>query len=347
MCTSKRARACWQKRRVTGLKHKIGIIGGTGFIGTSLARRFVENFQVKILDVKTPPKDLEKVVTYTRCDIRDYGEVTKGLDDVNLVIHAAIVQIPLINEQRRLGYEVNVIGTQNICRAVEENPNVKGMILAGSWHTVGERELKGIIDEEFGFRPDKVEDRARLYALSKIAQESIVRFYDEMSDKIYGIIRMGTVLGKGMPEKTAANIFIKRGLKGEAITPYKHSMHRPMLYVNIGDICRAFEAYAKKILDNEIEKSGNSLAHIVNVYYPEPITILELAEIVKESVIDCTGGKVRSKIEIVDKGIPLLFSKEDKNRIKVDLKKAKKLLGLDKLKSPKESIREIVKLRTH
>jgi len=71
-----------------------------------------------------------------------------------LVIHTAIEQIPSINENKFLGYEVNVIGTQNICRAVEENPNAKGMILTGSWHTVGERELKGIIDEEFGFGPE-------------------------------------------------------------------------------------------------------------------------------------------------------------------------------------------------
>lgn len=107
---------------------------------------------------------------------------------MDLVIHTSIVQIPLINEEKRLGYEVNIVGTQNVCRAVEENARIKGMILTGSWHTIGERGLRGIIDEEFGFRPDKVEDRARLYALSKIAQECIVRFYDEMSDKIYGII---------------------------------------------------------------------------------------------------------------------------------------------------------------
>lgn len=327
------------------MKPKIAIVGGAGFVGKSLARHLSKKFEVKILDVKPIPEDLKGFVTHVHCDVRDYQEIANGLNDVGLVIHTAIVQIPLINENKSLGYEVNVIGTQNVCKAVEENPNVKGLILAGSWHTVGERELKGIIDEEFGFRPDKVEDRARLYALSKIAQESIVRFYDEMSDKICGIIRMGTVLGEGMPEKTAANIFIKRGLKGEAITPYKHSMHRPMLYINIGDICRAFEAYAKKILDNEIEKSGNSLAHIVNVYYPEPVTILELAEIVRESIIECTSGKVRPKIEIVDKNIPPIFAEEDKNLIGVDLKKAKKLLGLEKLKSPRESIREIVKLR--
>jgi len=330
---------------VKNLEPKIAIVGGAGFIGRSLARHFAEEFQVKVLDITSPPGDLDGLATNVLCDIRNHREIANGLDDVDLVIHTAIVQIPLINENKSLGYEVNVIGTQNVCKAVEENPNVKGMILAGSWHTVGERELKGIIDEEFGFRPDKVEDRARLYALSKIAQESIVRLYDEMSDKIYGIIRMGTVLGEGMPEKTAANIFTKRGLEGEAITPYKHSMHRPMLYVNIRDIRRAFEAYAKKILENRIEKSGNSLAHIVNVYYPEPITILELAEIVRESIIECTEGKAMPKIEILDKGIPSVFNEEDKYRISVNIQRARLFLGLKKLKSPRESIREIIRLQ--
>ena len=328
--------------QVKNLKPKIAIVGGAGFVGKSLARHLSENFQVKILDVQTPPKDL---VAYTYCDVRNYSEVADGLSDMDLTIHAAIVQIPLINENKSLGYEVNVIGTQNVCKAVEENPNIKGMILAGSWHTVGERELKGMINEEFGFRPDKVEGRARLYALSKIAQESIVRFYDEMSDKIYGIIRMGTVLGEGMPEKTAANIFMERGLKGEAITPYRHSMHRPMLYVDIGDICEAFETYVKKILSDEIVKGDNSLAHIVNVYYPGPVTILELAGIVRECIVECTCGKVMPKIEIVDNGIPSPFTKKDKGHIKVDISKAKKLFGLEKLKSPEDSIGEIVKSR--
>lgn len=327
------------------MKPKIGVVGGAGFVGKSLARHLSKEFEVKILDVKPIPEDLKRFVAHVHCDVRNYQEIANELNDVDLVIHTAIVQIPLINENKSLGYEVNVVGTQNVCRAVEENPNVKGMILAGSWHTIGEKQLKGIIDEEFGFRPDKVEDRARLYALSKIAQESIVRYYDEMSNKIYGIIRMGTILGEGMPEKTAANIFIDRGLRGEAITPFKHSMYRPMLYANINDICRAFEAFATKILDNKIKKSGNSLADIVNVYYPEPITILELAGIVEESILECAGGKSIPRVEIVDNGFPPLFTEKDKNRIKVDVGKAKQLLGLEKLTSPRESIREIVKLR--
>ncbi|MGQ9506354.1 MAG: NAD-dependent epimerase/dehydratase family protein [Candidatus Bathycorpusculaceae bacterium] len=321
----------------------IGIIGGSGFIGATLGRHLSKSFDVKVLDVKPPPPGTTDKVNFNFCDVRRFDDLKKHLENVDLVIHAAIVQIPLINEQKKLGYEVNILGTQNVCEVVDKSPQIKGMILAGSWHTIGERELKGVINEEFGLRPDKVEERARLYALSKIAQELIVRFYDEMSNKVFGIIRMGTVLGEGMPEKTAANIFIEKGLKGEAITPYKHSMHRPMLYIDINDVCLAFERYVIKVLNGDIKKESNSLAHIVNVYYPNPITILELAKIVQNAIIKNTKGALHPKIEVIDTGQKPLFSEEEKNQVRVDVTKAMNLLGLNKLKSPEEAINEIVK----
>jgi len=326
------------------MTYKIGIVGGSGYVGYSLAKHLSDNFVVKVLDVRQPPEIMEKI-HYAFCDVRSLEEVRKSLEDVDFVIHTAIIQIPLINEQKRLGYEVNILGTQNVCKVVDENPRIKGMILASSWHTIGESGLEGVIDEEFGFRPDRVEERARLYALSKIAQESIVRFYDEMSEKIFGIIRMGTVLGDRMPEKTAANIFIERALRGETITPYKHSMYRPMLYVDIEDVCQAYERFTTKILNGEVKKGGNSLAHIVNVYYPSPITILELAQMVQKTVIKLTNGAIQPKVEIVDTGQKPLFREDDKNRVKVNIKKAIDFLGLSRLKSPEESIEEIVKKR--
>jgi len=133
-------------------------------------------------------------------------------------------------------------------------------------------------------------------------------------------------------------------LKGEPITPYKHSMYRPMLYVDVGDVCKAFERFARKILNGVIEETRDSLSHIVNVYYPEPITILELAEIVRDVVVKLTNGKVNPKIEIIDRGKPALFTEEDKDKIKVDLTKAK-LLDLERLTSPKESINRLIRLR--
>ena len=325
--------------------NKIGIVGGTGFIGSALATHLCRSFEIKILDIKPMPKDLEGKVEYRRCDVRRFDDVDRGLRDVELVIHAAIVQIPLINEAKRLGYEVNILGTQNVCEVVNQNSSIRGMILTGSWHVIGEKELRGVIDEAFGFRPDKVEDRARLYALCKIGQEMIVRLYDEMSEKVYGVIRTGTVLGMGMPEKTAAAIFTANGLKGKPLTPYKHSMYRPMLYVSIDDVCRAYEIFARKILNGEVTKESNSLAHIFDVYYPEPVTILELAEMVKDAIVKHSNALMKPKIEVVDTGQQSLFSQEDKWQIEVDVSKAMNILELAKLKSPRECIEEIVQAR--
>jgi UDP-glucose 4-epimerase len=321
----------------------VGITGGSGYIGSSIARHLLDRFSVRILDIQEPPSPLVGRVDYRRCDVRDYGEVERGLEGVDLVIHTAIVQIPLINENRKMGFQVNLIGTQNICKAVDEIESVRGLILSGSWHVFGERGLRGVIDEEFGFRPDKVEERARLYALSKIAQETIVRFYDEMSGKIFGVIRMGTVLGEGMPEKTAANIFISRGVEGKSLTPYQHTMYRPMLYVDIKDICRAFTSFTEKILGGAVEKSGDSLAHIFNVAWPEPITIIDLAQMIQRAVQRHSGGRITPLIEAVETGQTPLFSPEDKAAIKIDNRKALDFLGLHPLTDPETTIDRLVR----
>jgi nucleoside-diphosphate-sugar epimerase len=324
---------------------RIAIVGGAGFVGNSLAKYLSRKFRIKVLDNRPSLESLDDACTYAPCDIRSVREVIDGIKDSDLVIHTAIVQIPLINDQKSLGYAVNILGTQNICRAIEENPRTKGMILSGTWHTIGERDLSGVIDEEFGFRPDKVEDRARLYALSKIAQEAIVRYHDEMSTKTYGIVRMGTVLGAGMPKETAASIFIEKGLRGEAITPFRHSMYRPMLYVDIEDVCRAYEIFAFKILSGKLKRADNSLEHIVNLYYPKPMTILDLARSVRKSIIRCTDAKVKPRLRIVNKGFPKLFNRSDKDRIVVSIKRAERLLEMKRLTSPEESLTSIVKLR--
>jgi len=323
---------------------KICIVGGSGYIGFSLAKYLSNHFEVVILDMKRPsePGGYE----YAYCDIRERETIEREIRDVDLVIHGAIVQIPLINEQKRMGYEVNFLGTRNVCDAVDKNPHIKGLILTSSWHTIGEKGLEGVVDEEFGFRPDKVEERARLYALSKIAQECTVRFYDEMSEKIFAVIRMGTVLGEGMPQKTAANIFIENALSGKPITPFSHSMHRPMFYVDLDDIMKAYDAFIRKILGDELKNTGNSsLEHIVNVYNPEPITIYELAEIVRDAVIKYSLEKIIPQIQVVNTGQEMTYEKNENPILTADMQKALRLLNLKGFKHPRESIEQLVKNR--
>ena len=331
---------------ITQTKRRVAVIGGSGFIGYHLAMYLSDIFDVKVLDVVEPERG-GKRIDYVDCDIRDCDRLEKSLEDVDLVVHSAIVQIPLINQQKRLGYEVNVVGTQNICEIVSRNSRIKGMILVGTWHTIGEKGIKGTVDERFGFRPDKVEERARFYALSKVSQESIVRLYDEITPKkVFGIIRIGTALGLDMPEETAANIFIKRGLEGGTITPYRHSLHRPMLYIDIKDVCRGFQQFALKVLNECFEEKNNSLEHIINLYHPKPMTILELAKNVQKAIAKQTRNTIVPKIEIIDKGEPAPSREDYTGRIKVDISKAQKILCLKRLRDPKRSIENIVKYKT-
>ena len=118
-----------------------------------------------------------------------------------------------------------------------------------------------------------------------------------------------------------------------------------MLYVDIRDICKSYEIYANKILNDELQKSDNSMAHIVNVYYPQPITILQLAEAIRDCIVECTNGSVTPTLEIVDKGLPPIFREEDKSKILVNIAKAKSLLGIDNLRSPRESLMDIISKR--
>jgi len=323
--------------------YDVAIIGA-GFVGSTLAKYLSKSLRVVAFDVNPAPPLLRgiKNVEHRACDIGRYDEIRAKIGRPRVVIHTAIIQIPAINEMKEQAYQVNVIGTQNVCRAVREIPEIQGLILSGSWHVFGERDYGGTVDTAFGYRPDKVEERAKLYVISKMMQEGIVRFFGDMvNDKTFGILRLGTVLGQNMPEKTAANIFISNSLQGKPITPYKHTMHRPMLYVSVDDVCKAFHSYIQKI-DAAGSPKGESKTGIYNLFYPEPITILELAEIVKKTVRQHTQGTLDPELHIVDSNLPALYMADEKNKLKVDIDKTLSFFGIRKLKSPVDSISEIV-----
>jgi nucleoside-diphosphate-sugar epimerase len=316
------------------------VFGGSGFIGSSLAAHLSSRgYRVRMADINPPKRFLENV-DFRRCDVRDGLDVFACLADASVAINAAIIQIPRINEEPVLGYQVNVVGAQNICEAVARLDGVVGVVQAGTWHTIGETGLEGVVDEEFGYRPDKVEERAKIYALSKVCQESVVRLYSHMyPGKSYVVLRTGTVLGPGMPELTAASIFIRNALSGKPLTPYKHSMYRPMLCVDVEDVCKAYEVVVGKVSEGGLRGVNN----VFNIVYPEPVTVIELAEYVKQIVYEETSGKINPSIEVVDKGLPSAFIPDDKNRFQVKIDRVRDALDLKYLKNPIESLRALIK----
>ena len=326
-------------------KYDIAIIG-CGFVGSHLAKYLTEFYSLKTFDVSSQPVSLEGYkIPHQICNIHDQEKLYKDLGNPSIVLHTAVLDLAKINKDKHVSYETNILGTQNVCEIVSKNPLIKGMILTSSWHVFGEQELSGKINESFGYRPDKVEDRARLYALSKILQECIVRFFDEMYPKKYfGAIRLGTVLAEDMSDEIAAKLFINQALSGKEITPFKHSMHRPMLFVTVEDVCKAFKSFIELILNNEKEQTS-SLKHIFNLAYPKPISILDLAQIIKKLIQKHSNGKVLPTISIVDRDLPELFDADDKNKIQLDTTHIQQFLKIENLTEPEKYIDELIKKR--
>ena len=115
-----------------------------------------------------------------------------------------------------------------------------------------------------------------------------------------------------------------------------------MLYVDIRDVCEAYASYVKKTINADTAADGGSLGHVVNLFWPKPITILELAEIVQAEISQTTRGTIQPQIKIEDKGLPELFGEKDKTMFAVDGAKAATFLGLKNLISPQESLRTLV-----
>jgi UDP-glucose 4-epimerase len=48
-------------------------------------------------------------------------------------------------------------------------------------------------------------------------------------------------------------------------------------------------AYAVGVLEEMVEKEGGSLIRVLNLFYPEPYTVLEIAEMVRDVIWEVTG----------------------------------------------------------
>jgi len=104
---------------------EIGVVGGGGYVGGAIAQELSRDFGVRIVDVKEPLWNYKDYnVEFVKCDIRVFDRVFECLKDVDFVVHTAIVQIPRINDERRLGLRgERVWGLQNVCEAVYSSPS--------------------------------------------------------------------------------------------------------------------------------------------------------------------------------------------------------------------------------
>jgi GlcNAc-P-P-Und epimerase len=202
---------------------KVLITGGSGFIGTNLVDCLegLNNTEILNLD-KAPPRKRTQDVYWKKVDIMDEENVRQVVGDFRPlhVIHLA-ARTDLDEKKSLEGYEENIVGTENVLKAVNETDSVQRVIVTSSMlvNSVG----KNVSSDE-DYSP------SNLYGQSKVLTETITRQFGTGCEWI--IVRPTTIWGPW--NFTHVNGFFRILRKGL----YFHPGRKPILksYGYVGNV---------------------------------------------------------------------------------------------------------------
>lgn len=222
--------------------------GGTGFLGKNTLPILEKQYDVTTIGI-TDRDELKANLA---------KEVPKLPCRYDVVLHAAgkAHVYPKTLEERQAFYDVNYIGTINLCKALEKVGSPKAIIFISTLNVYGSR--PGNMDTEDS-RP-LVRDSP--YAESKIMAEEYLTKWCNEHNVILGILRPGLLAGEGAPGNLGAMV---KGIKTGAYLSIAHGKARKSILM-ASDIARLVPLVVEKggiynVCDNrnpsfgELEKS--------------------------------------------------------------------------------------------
>ncbi|WP_440946618.1 NAD-dependent epimerase/dehydratase family protein [Methanosarcina sp. T3] len=304
-------------------KKKIFLTGGSGFIGTKIVERLIEDNEIVVYDtlqrnslkntniLEHPNLDLIKG------DVLDFEKLKDSIKGSEIVIHlAAIAGIDTVIKSPTKTMSVNYIGTSNVLKAASELKNIYRFIDFSTSEVYGSYAYKR--DESDVTTMGAVGEARWTYSISKLAAEHLTHSYH----KEFGLptisIRPFNIYGPGQIGEGAIHNFIKRAINNEDI-----------LIHGDGDQIRSW-CYVDDIVDGIILclENKQGIGQVFNIGNPRAtITILSLAEKIK-SIAESSSEIIFVPKNYVDVELRI-----------PDIKKSKELLGY----SPKIDLNEGLK----
>lgn len=172
------------------LKNKsILITGATGSFGKTFLNKLINNHgsdlksviifsrdELKQFDLKESfTKNQNKKLIYRIGDIRDYDRVKEVSTNVDIIIHAAALkQVPASEYNPYEFIKTNILGSENIIRAANENKIIKVVALS----------------------TDKACSPINLYGATKLCSDKLFTTANNISgETCFAVVRYGNVLG--------------------------------------------------------------------------------------------------------------------------------------------------------
>lgn len=318
---------------------RILITGGAGFIGSNLAKRYLERGdEVYIIDNLSTGKmsniiDLlekfKKQLFFKNDTILNDNIMLEMTGTVDVIIHlAAAVGVKYIIDNPLESMETNIVGTENILKWAKKFK--KKVFIASSSEVYGDQEKAPLREEDSVIYGPSVKLRWS-YAASKLVDEFLALAYFRTINLPVVICRFFNVIGPNQTGEYGMVVprFIDKALKNDPIPVYGDgSQTRTFTYID--DTVNAIIA----MIDN-----NDCVGEIMNLGGEEEISIKELAE----KIINLTNSK--SKIEIIPYDQVYTQDFDDMKRRVPCLEKIKRLIGYSPRFQLDQALKEIIQKR--
>jgi UDP-glucose 4-epimerase len=246
------------------------LTGGAGFIGRELAKRLLQNYDIKlrILDNLHRPGTLVQSVDQERVDfwvgdVRDPSMVNEATKGCHLIYHlAAQSTISDAELDTKYTFETNVAGTFNVLRSAYYN-KVQRVVFTSSREVYGQP-LKLPVSENAPVAP------INYYGRTKLLGERICQYFKAAKSLDVRITRLSNVLGSDVSDRVVPRFF-NLALNNKPLTVYGGDQIVDFIWID--DVANAL---------CEIGMSKTFHTHALNVGSGSGTTITTLANKIGE-----------------------------------------------------------------
>lgn len=244
----------------------IGVIGGSGFIGSHVVDKLIEGgHDVSVFDVVPSHRN---DVLYQNLDMMDLDDLKAKLNSNFDVVYllAAMSDVNKCYEAPVKTIEANILGVANVLEVCRLN-KIKRFIFSSTVWVYGLSD-----DNEVNENSSiNISNQEHIYTASKVAAETIIQSYSNLYGIEFTILRYGIPYGPRARGGTVLPIFVRLASEGKSLTIQGDgSAHRKFIYVEDladGNVCAL---------------TDDATNQVFNLEGPRDISVKEVAEVVKE-----------------------------------------------------------------
>ncbi|EPR74181.1 putative dehydrogenase [Winogradskyella psychrotolerans RS-3] len=241
---------------------KVGIIGGSGFIGSHITKQFLDNG----FEVKVSTRDLSNIdkyrhlnrlknaehLSFSELNVTDKNRLENFVKDCDIVIHSGTpFQLDFTDAKAEL-FDPTIKGTENFLEVIHKTPSVKKVVLIASvaaWNTNFPLPAGGKLSSDNFNENDTpfTNEESHPYAQAKfMANQTVNKFIAKHPDSITEIVSVSPVMvmGKSLSNRedstsTGIQYLFKNKIAPNPFIQMFYDDDIEMAIVNVKDVGRA------------------------------------------------------------------------------------------------------------